>query len=553
MAVNNMALKEMEIADANVPEPASTEHSTIIVTNSNHSTTTSKEKQMEEGLNSPHIESSSTPVIHLNNLIPNKELNRKLKIWGIYEKVALIGEGSISNIYRVRKRTFTQKGFLCCFSRSKHFQEDNSSHENSTYYALKTIDTRLVNESYLEEMRNEIDIFKSLDHPHLLKAYDTYHSQKKICIIMELCTGGDLYSRFPYPERQAGEIMTSILSAVSYMHKNNIMHRDLKFENIMFESDARDAPVKIIDFGLSKKYLDPSIVISERVGTIYTMAPEVIETKPYSFKADMFSLGVIAYMLLSHQKPFWGMNKWELERSITACIYNFDGKVWKTITNDAKDFIRSILIKNPDKRLSAEEAKKHIWLQKISSLSSKVPDPSLIDDVEQSLVRYADSGEFKRPVLNVLAHRTSSDDIKNLRLAFDSFDSENDGIISHKEFKEQLLRFNLSDEEVNKMFESIDVNHTGNILYHEFLAATLETQHYIEEANLRDAFDSIDSDESGYISKEDLYSILGNNCQESYIKQIIQEVDTDSDGLVSFEDVLKVFRDQKKSDVLKSM
>ena len=319
----------------------------------------------------------------------------------------------------------------------------------------------------------------------------------------------------------------------------------------MFESNELDAQVKIIDFGLSTKYLDPSVIINDRVGTVYTMAPEVIERKPYTYKVDMFSLGVIAYMLLSGSKPFWGDTKKEVADKIVACEYNMDAQVWKVITQDAQDFVKALLEKSPEKRLSAKDALNHTWLKKISLLSTKQPDPSLMDAVEKSLVSYADSGDFKKVVLNVIAHRTTSQDIKHLRDVFRSFDSENTGLISKQEFEKQLKHLNLNDEALDKMFSRIDIHQTGSILYNEFIAATLEAQQRIEESQLRDAFDNMDSDSTGVISKENLCQVLGETCHDDYVDKMMEVVDSNKDGSISYDEFIEFFRGQKKFDMEK--
>lgn len=181
-----------------------------------------------------------------NRYIQDRDIGRK-NVWNFYNKDAVIGLGSISNIYRVTRKLKNESSshiassiFCGCFSSSKHIKqsvEENESSAAKKYFALKMIDTRLVNDEYLQEMRNEIDIFRSLNHPNILKAYETFHTKKNISIIMELCTGGDLYSRRPYSERQAAEIISSLLNALTYMHSNQIMHRDCKYHNKYLMSD----------------------------------------------------------------------------------------------------------------------------------------------------------------------------------------------------------------------------------------------------------------------------------------------------------------------------
>jgi serine/threonine protein kinase len=143
-------------------------------------------------------------------------------------------------------------------------------------YAMKSIHLNRVQDSaFLTELRNEIAILKQLDHPHIVRAIETFEHRNQIFIVMELCSGGDLYSRDPYTEEDCARIVSSILSAIAYMHSKNILHRDLKFENVLFVNDHPKAEIKLIDFGLSKVYGD-NTELTEGVGTIYTMAPEVL-------------------------------------------------------------------------------------------------------------------------------------------------------------------------------------------------------------------------------------------------------------------------------------
>lgn len=170
----------------------------------------------------------------------------------------------------------------------------NSSVANIEY-AMKSIHlSRVTDEMFIQELENEIKILRSLDHPHIVKPIETFFYRNQIFMIMELCSGGDLYSRDPYTEEEAARIVSSILSALVYMHGRNIAHRDLKYENILFVNDSPNAEIKLIDFGLSKVYGD-NAQLTDGVGTIYTMAPEVLKGT-YTQKADIWSVGVLAYM-----------------------------------------------------------------------------------------------------------------------------------------------------------------------------------------------------------------------------------------------------------------
>jgi calcium-dependent protein kinase len=224
----------------------------------------------------------------------------------------------------------------------------------------------------------------------------------------------------------------------------------------MFSSKDPNASIKVIDFGLSKKYLDPSINITDYVGTVYTMAPEVINRIPYSYKADMFSVGVISYMLLSGCKPFWASTRKEIAEKVKNCDYSLSSRYWYSISEEAKDFVSKLIEKDPDRRLSAKDAKDHPWLKQNHIDPSNGSHLVHSEHIEKSLINFADSGEFKKLVLNVLAHQVSAEDIKYLETIFKSYDKDNNGYITHNAFKDALSRLsNLSDETKENMFQSL--------------------------------------------------------------------------------------------------
>lgn len=172
-----------------------------------------------------------------------------------------------------------------------------TSSENEIIYAMKSLHLdRVMQKEFIDELRNEIALLKDLDHPNIVRAIETFEWKGKISIVMELCSGGDLYSRDPYTEAEAARIISYILSAIAYMHSRKVVHRDLKFENVLFVNTSPMSEVKLIDFGLSKVYVDKEL--TERSGTIYTMAPEVIMGN-HTEKADMWSIGKCGMYRLS--------------------------------------------------------------------------------------------------------------------------------------------------------------------------------------------------------------------------------------------------------------
>ena len=269
---------------------------------------------------------------------------RQANVWDYYKQIRGLGEGSIGDVCLVKRKKGTEGGSaytsssqrsnngvldVGCFSgifgcmrkkrrsppieggggknqssssrrlhtpsRHHHNHHDgrSSSSCHSEEYALKSIQLRLVERKYLDELRNEINVLRSLDHPNIVKAYEVYETHVNIYVLLEYCSGGDLYIRAPYTEGQVAHMVTQITSAISHMHKNGVVHRDLKMENIMFESREPTARIKVLDFGLSKKFLPGSNnggTMTEWVGTVYTMAPQVLHGV-YDSKADCWSIG----------------------------------------------------------------------------------------------------------------------------------------------------------------------------------------------------------------------------------------------------------------------
>jgi serine/threonine protein kinase len=274
---------------------------------------------------------------------------------------------------------------------------DGSRKSSDITYAMKSIHlNRVTDASFVSELRNEISILKKLDHPHIVRAIETFEHRNQIFIVMELCAGGDLYSRDPYTEEDAARILSSILSALGYMHSKNVVHRDLKYENILFVNDSPKAEVKLIDFGLSKVYGD-NAQLTEGVGTIYTMAPEVLKGN-YTTKADVWSIGVIAYMLLSSQMPFYGRKKRHIVEQILNCQFDFRGRRWKKISDQAKAFIEDLLVLDPDDRLEAKNANSSVWLNRRFSATTRDPLQEEENMARSAMLRYAGYNKLKKMV-----------------------------------------------------------------------------------------------------------------------------------------------------------
>lgn len=302
--------------------------------------------------------------------------------------------------------------------------------------------------------------------------------------------------------------------------------------------------IKVIDFGLSKKFIGTPGLMRERVGTIYTMAPQVLQGV-YSNKADIWAVGVIAYALCSSSKPFYHRRRRKMIDLIMRADYNYDHKVWETISDDAKEFIDSILVIDPQKRPDASQALKKNWITHVSSLNDERPSEDILKGVEDSLLNYRNTSPLKKLALNVIAHRSSTKEIMDLRKVFEQYDTLKNGVITFEEFENALRKAKYPTEAMQDIFESIDVNKQGYIQYTEFIAATIEAHGHIAEDKIAEAFDRIDSDDSGFISRQNLRDFLGKEYSPELVEKIISDADENKDGKISYSEFLALFRKQQ--------
>jgi len=239
--------------------------------------------------------------------------------------------------------------------------------ENKDKVAVKIIDKKEANSEQDEKrLRTEVDILKKVKHPNIIALRDLYETSEKLYLVMELVTGGELFDKIvekgQYTEKEASAIVGKILSAVDYLHDNGIAHRDLKPENLLLRS-LNDTDVMISDFGLSK-IVGEDKMMATACGTPYYVAPEVLQASGYDKDVDLWSIGVISYLLLCGFPPFYGESLPEVFEQIMKADYDFPDPYWSEVSKDAKDFISKLLVVDPKKRLTAKSAMKHNWITK---------------------------------------------------------------------------------------------------------------------------------------------------------------------------------------------
>ena len=404
----------------------------------------------------------------------------------------------------------------------------------------------------LEKFEREINILKKSDHPNIIKLYEVFESNRSLYLIMEECKGGEVFdkiiehiqSKKMYTEKVAAKIFIQMMSAVDYCHNNGICHRDLKPENLLYlnEGSEIDNPIKVIDFGLSQ-IITQSNKLKTKVGTAYYVAPEILQGS-YTEKCDIWSAGVILYILLSGSPPFNGPNDNAIYNKIAKMEFEYPEKKWANISNEAKDLINHMIAPEND-RYDSKRVLSHPWLKNVETF-----DLVNLNFEAKFLQDYAQSNFIKKIALIIIASRLEENEINNLKKLFSAFDKEKNGQISYEELKAGLLQVKPSisnEQEIFHLFKSIDLDKNGKIDYTEFLAATLEKKSYSKIERLYEAFCFLDKDNTQTITKQELIDVLNlHQSQEKEVEMIIKECDKDGDGVINYPEFLKLmgFGDQ---------
>ncbi|XP_072995785.1 CDPK-related kinase 3 isoform X1 [Typha latifolia] len=289
----------------------------------------------------------------------------------------------------------------------------------------------------IEDVRREVKILKALSgHKNLIKFYDACEDALNVYVVMELCEGGELLDRIlarggRYNEEDAKSIVVQILSVIAFCHLQGVVHRDLKPENFLFTTRDENAPMKLIDFGLSD-FIKPDERLNDIVGSAYYVAPEVLH-RSYSMEADIWSIGVITYILLCGSRPFWARTESGIFRSVLRADPNFDDSPWPSVSAEGKDFVKRFLNKDYRKRMTAAQALTHPWLRDVHR---HIPLDLLIYKL---IKQYLRATPLKRMALRALSKALTEDELLYLRLQFKLLEPK-DGHIFFENFRMALLR-----------------------------------------------------------------------------------------------------------------
>jgi calcium-dependent protein kinase len=452
-----------------------------------------------------------------------------------YKKLNLLGEGDLSQVYRVR------------------------SEITDSIRAMKIIKKSEIKSEDEKEIINEINILTKIDHPNVLKIFEFYSNKDSYSMILELCSGGELYKEIiqkgPFNEGYTSYVMYQIFSAINYCHKNNIIHRDLNPENILIidRNELGYPRIKICDFGTSK-IIEKGGMQKKVVGSFYYIAPEVLKKK-YNEKCDIWSCGVIMYILLSKRLPFDSKdeNEEEVLNKILIGKFDLESSPFDKVSKNAKDLITKLLTSDPHKRISAEEALNHPWFKdnKSKELFNQINDENILKKFVENLKIYKNTSVIQETALAYLVHNFPQlKDIINACKLFNQIDTNCDGKINKEELINGLkskLKIENLESIVASIFKKLDMNNNGFIEYEEFVRAAVDKEIFITDNILYFAFKYFDKDGSGEITFDEIEEIFRKSIPDkskvhNSLLKIIKQVDVNGDGKISFEEFCRVMK-----------
>jgi calcium-dependent protein kinase len=399
---------------------------------------------------------------------------------------------------------------------------------------------------------DEIENLMLLNHPNILKLFEYYYDEEEnIYIITEYIRGEELFNKIQevirFSEEEAAIIIKSVLQAIAYCHSRGIIHRDLKPENILIPTGSSKIDytlLKIIDFGASVLKKDDG-KISFRFGTPYYIAPEVLK-ESYNEKCDVWSIGVIFYLLLLGQAPFDGEDDDTICQKIISEEIDYEKSSIKALSKEAVDFMKKLLEKNPDKRISSSQALEHAWIKKYAP-HTKV-NKAFSRKIYKNLSNFREQSQLSTAVTTFITNYLMNDDeLKLLKKLFFELDVKGVGVITRDELfrgMDECFGNKITREEVDQIFSNIDYDNNGTISFDEFVKAAIDKKKILTEEKLKAAFSLFDRNGDGDIEAKELKEVIGDdtNSDNEVWFQMIKEVDLDGNGVIDFDEFKEMMK-----------
>ena len=399
----------------------------------------------------------------------------------------------------------------------------------------------------------------------MMRLIDTREATLHYHIVKELCEGGELFDRIiqlgSFSEEVASNLMTQILKAVQHVHSRKVVHRDIKPENLLFKSDSENSALCLVDFGMSREFdPDTDSAMSKVNGSPSYVAPEVLSGS-YDHKCDVWSSGIVLYIMLSGTTPFDGDKDTEIMNNVRqGNIRPMEGKYWDHVSDEARDLVAQMLMVDPEKRITTDEALLHPWI--LESVEGR--DRPLISAVE-NMRKFTQERDFKKAALGIMATMVhEEDDIQRLVQAFKTVDEDDDGLIAAEDIVRAMTIASSSADvpsykqpnmaEAERLVSNIDLDGSGSIDIDEFLASAMQKSFYLQESYLNMVFAKFDKDNSGSITREELGEALGDKSilwadaakggddadyRARVLDRIFDAADVNKDGVIDFDEFVR--------------
>ncbi len=454
---------------------------------------------------------------------PSKLVNSERKHQEVkknYKLLAKLGEGKFGKVYKVFHYPSGQTRAMKIVQKSATNSQDDE-----------------------RKFLKEIEVLTLLDHPNIVKIFEYFFDENNYFVITEVVNGCELFEHLStelnFTEYEACNIMTQLFSAVSYLHTKGIVHRDIKLENIMMEKSQGQTFIRLIDFGASA-FFKRNVSFSMKIGTAYYIAPEVLDNN-YSYKCDSWSLGVIMFILLSGFPPFDGGTDQEIMEKVKNGKFSFDKKVWGSITQEAKELISKLLTTNQKQRITPEAAlKEDPWLLKFKSQNKETKLTKIT-----RINSFRPLHKLQQACIKFLIRQNSSNKMTNeLRQIFSEIDTTKNGKLSYAELKAGIKKYSdfvFTESEVEQLLYNLDNDGDNQILYEEFLQATIDMNLLLSENNLKMAFNFFDASGTGYLNQDDikkLFGVMNENpeTENELINNILGDLNQSKKVDIAFED-----------------
>jgi len=408
----------------------------------------------------------------------------------MYDVAGLLGEGSLSTVNLAIHR------------------------ESSERRAIKA-------EMKFEEwvIWDEIAIMRKLYHPNIIQLWETFEDDTNIFVVLEACTGGELFNRLAVeggvPESHAARLMMQLAAAVRYIHNQKICHRDIQPENFLLKDDGplSEATVKLIDFTTAKEF-GPGSPLKTKICSLHYVAPEILSRKelPYTEKVDVWSLGVVFFVILCGCPPFYGDSEVAVLKKIKRGSFKFTPlEVWNNISKEAKDLVQEMLVVDVVNRYTADDVTNHPWLSRDLKNVTQSQQNHLSTEQLHSLRNFHARNRVQKVVQRLRAHDMSTAATNELRDIFQRLDRNSTGEVHVSSVRDRIRRIpalNENLEEIMRVLWSLE-HGSGKVNYDDFVKALVARQNSVQQEACRAIFDVFDFDGSGTISRDELKMALG--------------------------------------------